>query len=328
MKRILLLIVLFFSPILTYAKDDINIAFAIDNNYVPHTLLVIDSIFKNNNSGSGYNFYVLQNDISEKNKNRISKFVGKYGHNVKFIDVKTDNIIGKNEKFNFAQNRISTIAMSRIFLPELLPDIDRVIYLDSDILVTADLRELYDTELDGKLLGMVLNISQGEYDNFYEFPHGYYNSGVIVMNLVKCRQHKFTEKLVDYLNNNREKFIYSGGSAEENRNKFRYPDQDLINIVMANEVKSLPYEWNNQTIRGDSLTDERALGIHHYVGPLKPWDFKYFDIYPHRLYLKYWIKSPFKTDCVYYFFNSLWKTYLQICKKRLKHYNTSYAKLT
>ena len=88
--RILFLIIFLF-PLKSYAN--INVVFTIDNNYPIYTMLLINSILKNNISNSKYTFWVIEPDITPKNKAKMKKFVEDFGQEINFIDIVFFNIL-------------------------------------------------------------------------------------------------------------------------------------------------------------------------------------------------------------------------------------------
>ena len=287
---------MFFLPLATLAKpvNNVNVAFTIDNNYPLYTLLAINSILRNNSSDANYHFYIVENDITEQNKNKMRNFIKEvnktylFDVTIDFVHIDTDTIDKGHNLFAFS-NRITPIAIARIMLPDLL-DVDRVIYLDGDILVTTDLKKLYTFDLKGYPFGMAVNISQMGSLLGKSKTGFYYNSGVILMDLKKCREVKTSERLLTYLEKNIEKFLYDKNNEEDSLNKFLYPDQDLINVVLDKEITRIPQRWNNQTIMGVHMLDisGNPNAIIHYIGPVKPWLFNKPYNKAELLYMRYW----------------------------------------
>ena len=159
MKKFLISIFCIFLFSTQAIAQKINVAFTIDNNYPIYTLLVINSILKNNTSNSDYTFYIVENNLSFLNKIKMKRYVEKRKQKIEFININTDKI-DKGKWFYGFSKRITSIAMVRILLPEIMPaNVDRVLYLDGDILVLKDLKELYNTDMEGKAFAMAPNIS-------------------------------------------------------------------------------------------------------------------------------------------------------------------------
>lgn len=172
----------------------------------------------------------------------------------------------------------------RIFVSRLLPKtVDRVLYLDPDIVVINSIDDLYNMDLEGNLFAAASHLDENGImtavnDIRLSVPMGtgYYNSGVMVMDLRKLREELSEEEIFNFIRRHKSSLIL--------------PDQDVLNGVYGDRVKSLdPYIYN--------LSD-RILAIHnvknlqadkkifldwidkntviiHYCGRNKPWKEKY-----------------------------------------------------
>lgn len=277
-------------------NPDVNIAFTIDNNYPLYNMLLMDSILKN--SKSTFKFYIVENNISIKNKLLMKIYILLQPRaNLVFIKVSDSLISHYSNLFSLSGFRITSIGMSRIMLPDLLPkSVHKVLYLDSDILVTTDIKDLYDVDLRGKPAGMVTNIKPGDY-KIHNFEN-YFNSGVILMDLDLWRKNKIYEKMLSYVENNKMLFMYDG---QFNPDAFRYPDQDLINLILENEIYHLALYWNIQRQWFYDDVNDNTRGIVHFVGKRKPWMNKAAKA-PHELYNKYWYNSILVIFKPYHFY--------------------------
>ena len=212
MKKIIAIIVFMFLFVLPVRAENINVAFTIDNNYPIFTMLVINSILRNNTSNSDYTFYVIENNLTAKNKLKMQKYVNKRKQTVEFINVDT-SIIDEGNWFFWFSNRITSIAMARILIPDILPkQVQKVIYMDADTLVLSDLKDLYDIDLDGKAFGMTENIAESD-----RKIAKYYNSGVILMDLNKCRAENSTLKMLNFVKTIISYDIYSSSRSYSSR---------------------------------------------------------------------------------------------------------------
>ncbi len=330
MKRFLItFIILLILPLNVWAKEEgkahIDVAFTIDNNYPLYTLLAINSILENNYSESDYTFYIVENNVTDKNKEMMRKFVEENHQKIEFINVDT-HIIDQGKNYFKFSGRITSIAFARILLPDLLPNLDKVLYLDSDILVTTDLKPLFETDIRKYNAAMAENIVE---DNraldLYRFKHGYYNSGVILMNLKKCRQDNSPQKMINFFRKNEAKFDFNKDDYDEFSIKpqkiyWLYPDQDLINIVWDGKIKKLDQKWNNQCLEGVSLLNPLEEGILHYIGPSKPWTFKDKSSIYILLYMDYWENSKFVNYKYYHIYLKLKKDIKSVFNKKIKRY--------
>jgi lipopolysaccharide biosynthesis glycosyltransferase len=165
----------------------------------------------------------------------------------------------------------------RLLLPELLPDVARVLYVDADTLVVDRLSSLADHDLDGSPLGAVANVlpmgsrSRLEGAGLVD-QRRYLNSGVLLMDLGRMRE----EQLLDQI----------GDAAAAFRARVVWPDQDLLNVVYAGRwrplhprfnVQSSLFEWPDLAVGtfGRPAVDQAvaAPAILHFEGPsiCKPW---------------------------------------------------------
>jgi lipopolysaccharide biosynthesis glycosyltransferase len=139
------------------------------------------------------------------------------------------------------QELFGPVSWLRLFLSELLPDLDRVIHIDADVLVRADLAELWAQRCDGAPVSAVRDYL------FPTFASGlpnavsalglppstpYFNAGVLLLDLAAWRRASLTERAIDY--------------AREYGDTIRYADQDALNAVAAGTVHELAPRWNVQ----------------------------------------------------------------------------------
>ena len=289
-KKILtVFLILFCISILSYVliknhhikNPDVNIVFVIDKNYPIYNLLTINSILRN--SKENFQFYIIESDIPEFTKLMMKLYVYTKLHgNITFLHQPI------YDKWETKHEQLLPIVITKIMIPRLIPKkIKKILYLDSDLLVTDDIKKLYDIELDGKPIGMV---SDCRYPKGYipeVFKPYYYNSGIMLLDLNMWRQENLSEVLDNYWQDNYDLFV----ETEKEIKKFEYCDQDLINIALAGRIKSLPQKWN---VFPDKVKDESFKGIIHYAGIVepKPWeDDADMSLIAIRKYHYYWNRS-------------------------------------
>lgn len=123
--------------------------------------------------------------------------------------------------------RFGPFALIRCYLPKLLPDEEKCIWLDADTLVNQPLKELETLDMTRKAVAMVFENNQPP-KHFPDVPHLYCNSGVCLMNLDFIRRYKIDDKWLHLLQ----------------EVKFPYPDQDAINIACSGVIEYLPITYN------------------------------------------------------------------------------------
>ncbi|HEM5162989.1 TPA: SP_1767 family glycosyltransferase [Streptococcus suis] len=155
-------------------------------------------------------------------------------------------------------------SFSRFLLPELLADLDRILYLDVDILVHGNLMELFHTDLEGYALGAVVEADIFKYYQWYLDSLGfspndaYFSSGVLLMDLDKMRQNGTTNQLI--------------AMALEKAQDYNFPDQDILNLYYKGNFKQLSPAYNYTDVRKQNrelATDE--IIIEHFNGDIKAW---------------------------------------------------------
>lgn len=167
----------------------------------------------------------------------------------------------------------------RLLLPELLPDVSRVIYLDTDTLVLHSLLPLFQTDLGTDLMAAVASPTTGWEDHCRSVgvdpDRGYFNSGVLLMNLDQMRRENFTAHALQV--------------AKISGDTLVFPDQDLLNLVAQGRWKKLHPKWNAISYLWlDAQGADHAYSaleytvaahspaIVHFEGPIsvKPWYFR------------------------------------------------------
>ena len=248
---------------------------AADDNYAPFVATTMASILKN--TKSHIDFYVLSDGITAKNKAKIAnerKWFKNFS--LRFIEIEQE----LTELH--ALGRFSRAMYGRFFIPDLIPNIKKVIYLDADMIVKKDIKTLYDIDLEQYALAAVATPSQIQKNNNRRLNkycsagipanHKYFNSGMLLMNAEKWRKEDVKEQLISIA------LKHSG-----NKN-FVYPDQDALNINFANNYKEVNQIMNNElhTLniyldeeKNNGITEEKLINntvVLHYSGNDKPWN--------------------------------------------------------
>jgi len=161
----------------------------------------------------------------------------------------------------------------RIYLPELLPQLDRILYLDCDLVVLGSLRELWDTDISGHVLAAVTNPLPRPLQDYPTAqlglpPDAYFNSGVLLLNLQRLRRENARERLLEYARQHPDNAC---------------PDQDALNALFHTDRLALHPRWNFQVPLTDLKPEHTPLpaeqvqaaaaapAIVHFSGPFKPW---------------------------------------------------------
>lgn len=253
---------------------NINICLSCDDNYSKYAGVVIASILANADDDDNLKFYILDGQISSKNKEKILSLKSIKDCQIHFIEI-------DDKKFEiYAQIKthkyVTLQTYYRLKIAELLPDIERVIYLDCDMVVNRSLGELFEADLHQKPIAGVLDVRVKRKRKWKN--SNYINAGMILFDLKKIREEKIEEIFVDYTKNNIE-IIDTG-------------DQDIINFALKDKIEILPDTWNVQVSNFASRTSfTKHPAIVHYIGPDKPWIFASTTFFK-DLYFKYLQLTP------------------------------------
>jgi len=265
-----------------------SVAFICDSNYVIPTAVAITSLICNKNQDTYYDIYIIAVDLLER---EIEKFY-------EFKESNTDIHIIKAslEKFEglWEKRYITAATYLKFDLPDFIPSQDKLLYLDSDVIIQKDLSDLFKIDIKDYYVGAVKDVPL--IDNNLNIKN-YFNAGVMFLNLKLMRESNASSALLNI-----------GKSA----NKLTYQDQDCFNIIFDKKVKLLPIIYNffyNFFLQDKKYTLEyinECFGTYyssldnikkdsfiiHLVGRYKPWI--YFDsVFVHE-WDEYFKKSPFK----------------------------------
>ncbi|NLC23537.1 MAG: glycosyltransferase family 8 protein, partial [Oxalobacter sp.] len=215
------------------------------------------SILANKAPADFIHFYILENAFTESDRKKLEKLKSLADFDITYINVQ-DKIL---DVCPFQENdRLSIAAYFRLFIPELIPNEDKVIYLDCDLVVRSSLSALYEMDFGNNY---ILGVRDSGYKHLSKrlSTRHYINSGVMLMNSRKMREDGIQSKFIDYITNNREKILFH--------------DQDVISGVLDGFIGYISDKWNGQVERLALVKPEFSryynAYILHYIGDGKPW---------------------------------------------------------
>lgn len=230
-------------------------------------------------------FITERNMIDEENLSSFGHFVSKECNgslHIIYIDIdeKLQNALTDNLKYpNRYPLMVFNCILGLFFLPET---VDRILYLDSDMINIGDMSQLYYQDFEDNMLCAVEELDNGcvawrKSDLGLEKGHHYINSGLLLYNVIKIRK-QFS------LNS-----IYE--CAISHVEKLFYPDQDLINCLFTGKIKLCDSKKYNVMIRSTSkvesseLLSSEVINI-HFLGNHKPWNWG-FENNTYKIFWKY-----------------------------------------
>lgn len=237
-----------------------------DDNYAVPVNVMFVSLLENTQSPENFHLFIIDGGISQSKKDSIESDVKRYNSQITFLDINSETYANFPTKAH-----ISVPAYYRISIPELFDNsVEKVIYLDCDLIIKHDLQELWQIGLENYAIAAVENIAGTTYKASGLKQSDYFNSGVMLINLNKWRNENIPDKVRKF--------------------KIKHPelistnDQCALNGVFKGNWKRLPLKWNHQSglyrksqqidrLQKEGSVDEAIWNpaIIHYVGSFKPW---------------------------------------------------------
>ena len=273
--------------------NNIAICLSSDNNYVQHLAAAISSVLKHKNDQECVCVYIIDGGISEENKEKLSFFTKNYACEISYILPDMNKL---KSCHTFKRDYISLAAYYRLFIPELIPNEDRIIYMDCDVIARASLNELYNKEFNNNLVLGVIDVAVKPHSKRLNLEK-YINSGVMLLNCQGMREENSVEKIVDWIANNQA--------------KIECHDQDIINAVFEGRIGYIEKEFNTQAILDNEgmFKDVENPVLIHFISPKKPWTF-----YKPMNYTK-WAKEYFEA-----LKGTPWEDFIEYHKRKIMWY--------
>lgn len=244
-------------------KKIIPIFFSIDDSYAPFLGAALNSAIKNSSPDREYVAYVLYEKLSAENMERLGT-LKKSNFDIQFVEMKSGLESITDRMSNRLRCDYFTLTIYfRLFIPEMFPQYDKGIYIDSDVIVTGDIAELFDIELGENYIAAcpdrsVVDVPELAY--YMEEAVGidryhYINSGVLLMDLKTLREKNLQGHFLRLL----ETYHFDCIA----------PDQDYINAICCDKILFLPDKWDAMPAEGKPEIEN--VKLIHYNLFSKPW---------------------------------------------------------
>ncbi|KAJ8426042.1 hypothetical protein Cgig2_021400 [Carnegiea gigantea] len=246
--------------------DKIHISMTLDANYLRGTMAAVLSILQHSTCPENFVFHFL----SARHEPEIFKSIASTFPYLKFKIYRFDSNRALDQPLNYA----------RIYLADILSsDVDRVIYLDSDIIVVDDISKLWGVDLGDKVVAAPeychANFTNYFSDAFWSDPvlsktferrrPCYFNTGVMVLDVNKWKKQGYTQKVEEWMVIQKQKRIYHLGSLPP------------FLLIFAGNIKAVDHRWNQHGLGGDNF-EGKCRSLHpgpisllHWSGKGKPW---------------------------------------------------------
>lgn len=247
----------------------LDVALVTDGAYLPWCATAVLSCADQHPDGDVHVHVLHDGSVTEADEDRLRSLAPAVPVTVHGVDPSTVRHLPSIDRFGH-------IVWLRFLLPELLADVERVLYLDADTFVAAPLHELAGLELDGTPVAAVRNVlaveEEARLGDLGLDPAGFFNSGVLLLDLAQLRRESFIDEVA--------------AAAASLGTRMQWPDQDVLNVVFSGRWRSLHprynaqnslFEWHDRAaeVLGAQALEEarRDPAILHFEGPYlcKPW---------------------------------------------------------
>ncbi|CAL9219822.1 unnamed protein product [Arabidopsis halleri] len=262
----------------TREADQIHIAMTLDTNYLRGTMAAVLSLLQHSTCPENLSFHFLslphfENDLFTSIKSTFPYL------NFKIYQFDPNLVRSKISK-SIRQALDQPLNYARIYLADIIPSsVDRIIYLDSDLVVVDDIEKLWHVEMEGKVVAAPeychANFTHYFTKTFWSDPvlvkvlEGkrpcYFNTGVMVVDVNKWRKGMYTQKVEEWMTIQKQKRIYHLGSLPP------------FLLIFAGDIKAVNHRWNQHGLGGDNF-EGRCRTLHpgpisllHWSGKGKPW---------------------------------------------------------
>ncbi|CAB4262863.1 unnamed protein product [Prunus armeniaca] len=257
--------------------DGIHVAMTLDANYIRGTMAAVFSLLQHSTCPENLYFHFLSAHIAPE-------FFSSMKSTFPYLNFKTyafdsNRVRGKISK-SIRQALDQPMNYARIYLANILPpNMGRVIYLDSDLVVVDDIAKLWSVDMEDKVVAAPeycqANFTQYFTHKFWSDPYlsktfqgrnpCYFNTGVMVVDVDKWRKGGYTQKVEEWMALQKRKRLYNLGSLPP------------FLLVLAGNIKAVDHRWNQHGLGGDNFEGEcRSLhpgpiSLLHWSGKGKPW---------------------------------------------------------
>ncbi|HBR28832.1 MAG TPA: glycosyltransferase family 8 protein [Firmicutes bacterium] len=271
-----------------------NLLVTLDSNYLKPLKVMLYSLFSNN-AEEQFSIYLLHSSIKPEEISDLECFINQHGHRLVVLTVAENDFADAPVVKHYTKEMYYRLLAFK-YLPA---EMDKILYLDPDILIINSIKKLYDLDLSGWMYAaayhdrlLVTDLNKIRFTE-YEIDE-YYNSGVLLMNLAQQRELIKEEEIFSFV--------------EKNKNRLILPDQDILNSLYAKHIMKLDeiefnydtrfYKYSRVLSKGEVDMDYimRHTVVLHFCGKKKPWHKNYSGEF-HALY-KHYEKRALLTEWV------------------------------
>lgn len=245
--------------------NKINVCFATDNNYAKYMGLALMSILKSANKEDNLHFFILDNNIKQEEKDKISTLQKIKPFEITYLPINDEMF----KDCRFREGKITITTYARFLVPQLINE-DKLLYLDCDIFVRKSLAPLFNMDISAYYMAGAVDFAVKKSYLLPKFkkpelPGNYLNAGVLLINNKKWKE----ESIADAL------FKYAGTHSGD----LHYADQDCLNYLLHSKIFKVnqtwnmrnhcydPYLVNKQLNKKEIIEAQKDPAVRHF----KPW---------------------------------------------------------
>ena len=270
-----------------FAKNNVPVVFSTNQTYIPILATALRSLIDNRTQNHNYDIIILNDGTLSSVSRTMILDMQEENVSIRFYNI--SDVIGKKTDVLNTNKQYTKEIYFRLFIPEIMKNYAKSIYLDSDVILNDDIANLYEIDLENNWVGAVPDVIGRSRSPFFRHVHNilqsamgmkdpvssYFNSGVMVMDIEKLNENNF---LANFLTNYLRKMP---------RELF---DQDILNATLEGHVYYLPVAWNLMSsirelgykpetapawlyLENLNIVNTRSFKLLHYCGHTKPWLF-------------------------------------------------------
>jgi lipopolysaccharide biosynthesis glycosyltransferase len=276
-----------------------HIALTFDDNFWAPAFATMRSVCLFARKREDLVFHLCHRTLSDEHRADLDRIREEFPVELRWYDLDKSEMFRDIAARMPENKRLSNIVYARLIIDRLVrPDVERILYLDCDMLVRDDVRYLFDLELGGHAIAAVRDTSgasiTGQRDvkknrDIFDPAHSYFNAGLVLIDIAKWREADVIGRMEE---------AYASGVMQR-----IYYDQDLLNLVFKDRWLKLPWRWN--------LIDARRVhegvdpAIVHYTGNTKPWGI--FASMQNKLAFARFYRHVMTNELFYRFARHRWK---------------------
>ena len=257
----------------------IHIGYGIDNNYARCCATSIAS-FCLNNPKQNITFHIMANNLTTTTKSKFDELAKIYNINIFIYELDISKLSSLP-----TQTHLPISTYFRFILPIILKNIDKLYYVDADIICLQNADELFNISLNNNIIAAVpdlswMNNKRNKALNLNN--HTYFNAGMLVIDIIKWNKFNTFEKVLQ--------------AIQLEPQKFRYLDQDALNLILTKQIKYIDKKFNCIDI---NTINHQDIVLLHFAAHPKPWNIAFLiskvcNTFNKDLYAYYENQTPWK----------------------------------